>query len=127
HEAGRLRKGSPVYSGHSGRSNKTRSLSVSCRPNTSDEPSLVQVMPRGLTSPGSSINFRNGTALSGSTIQIDAFALPGTPTAASRLPSCDHARNPFVSAGLSGRVEYTLSPRELTNFKYVRPGPRGSR
>jgi hypothetical protein len=98
-----------------------------CLPKMSDEPSLVQVMPRGRTAPESSITFRKGCEPSGSTIQIKALALPGTPTAASRLPSGAHARNPFVSAGPSGSVEYSASPRLFTNFRYVRPGPRGSR
>ena len=58
-----------------------RSLRASRLPEMSDEPSLVQVMPRGRTSPESSISFRNGCELSGSTIQIEALALPGTLTA----------------------------------------------
>jgi hypothetical protein len=62
-------------------------------------------------------SFRNGFALSGCTIQIAAFALPGTPTAARRLPSGPHAKNPLVRDGPSASVEYSASPRLFTNFK----------
>jgi hypothetical protein len=40
------------------------------KPMTIDEPSGAQVAPRGYTPAGKSISLRNGTAPSGSTIQM---------------------------------------------------------